>query len=206
MLYGIKWDVKGVKDFSVKSIGDMAYIMENKKKMKQLHAILLITGIPISIVQWSLLILWIATGIWQPFALFVLMVIPCVSGLSSYYFRRTVYICPQCHKVFKPEFKEVFFAQHTPTLRKLTCTRCGHKGGLCRNLWKGWTKMNKIIEFLPFLIPLMIIQFSLLGYALYHILTHKNYKRGSRTLWLIITIALNFVGPILYFLLGKEDA
>lgn len=67
--------------------------------------------------------------------------------------------------------------------------------------------MNKILEFLPFLIPLMVVQFSLLGYTLYHILTHKNYKRGSRTLWLIITIVLmNFIGPILYFLLGKEDA
>ena len=67
--------------------------------------------------------------------------------------------------------------------------------------------MNKILEFLPFLIPLMIVQFSLLGYTLYHILTHKNYKRGSRTLWLIITIVLmNFIGPILYVLLGKEDA
>ena len=66
--------------------------------------------------------------------------------------------------------------------------------------------MNKILEFLPFLIPLMIVQFSLLGYTLYHILTHKNYKRGSRTIWLIITIVLmNFIGPILYFLLGKED-
>ena len=67
--------------------------------------------------------------------------------------------------------------------------------------------MNKIIEFLPFLIPLMVVQFSLLGYTLYHILTHKNYKRGSRTIWLIITIVLmNFIGPKLYFLLGKEDA
>ena len=67
--------------------------------------------------------------------------------------------------------------------------------------------MNKIIEFLPFLIPLMVVQFSLLGYTLYHILTHKNYKRGSRTIWLIITIVLmNFIGTILYFLLGKEDA
>ena len=57
--------------------------------------------------------------------------------------------------------------------------------------------MNKILEFLPFLIPLMIVQFSLLGYTLYHILTHKNYKRGSRTLWLIITIVLmNYIGPI----------
>lgn len=67
--------------------------------------------------------------------------------------------------------------------------------------------MDNIMEFLPFLIPLVVVQFALLGYALYHILTHKNYKRGNRALWLVITIVfMNYVGPILYFLLGKEDA
>ena len=66
--------------------------------------------------------------------------------------------------------------------------------------------MDQLKEFLPFLIPLILAQFSLLGYTLYHILTHKTYKRGNRTLWLIVTIILmNFIGPILYFLLGKED-
>ena len=67
--------------------------------------------------------------------------------------------------------------------------------------------MDNIMEFLPFLIPLVIVQFALFGYTLYHILTHKTYKRGNHALWLVITIVLmNFVGPILYFLLGKEDA
>lgn len=67
--------------------------------------------------------------------------------------------------------------------------------------------LDKLIEFLPFIIPLIILQFVLLGYTLYHILTHQSYKRGSRTLWLAVTIVLmNFVGPILYFLLGREDA
>ena len=66
--------------------------------------------------------------------------------------------------------------------------------------------MDNIMELLPFLIPLVIVQYGLLAYTLHHILTHKTYKRGSRTMWLIITIVLmNFVGPILYFLLGKED-
>ena len=66
--------------------------------------------------------------------------------------------------------------------------------------------MDKFVEILPFLIPLAIAQFALLGYTLYHILTHKNYKRGNRTLRLIIAIiGMEFIGPILYFLLGKED-
>lgn len=67
--------------------------------------------------------------------------------------------------------------------------------------------MDEIMELLPFLIPLVIVEFVLLGYTLWHILTHKNYKRGSRALWLIITIVgMNYVGPILYFIFGKEDA
>ena len=67
--------------------------------------------------------------------------------------------------------------------------------------------MEIIKEFLPFLIPLIIAQFALLGYTLHHILTHKTYKRGNRTLWLAITIIfMNYIGPVLYFLLGKEDA
>ncbi len=66
--------------------------------------------------------------------------------------------------------------------------------------------MNDIVEFFPFLIPLVIVEFALFGYTLYHIFTHKTYKRGNRILWLVITIVfMNFVGPILYFLLGKED-
>ena len=67
-------------------------------------------------------------------------------------------------------------------------------------------ELTELMEFLPFLIPLVIAEFALFGYTLYHILTHKTYKRGNRTLWLVLTIVLmNFVGPILYFVLGKED-
>lgn len=67
--------------------------------------------------------------------------------------------------------------------------------------------MNKILEYLPFLIPIVIVQFALLAYTLKHILTHDHYRRGTRKQWLIITIVfMNFIGPILYFLLGKEDS
>lgn len=67
--------------------------------------------------------------------------------------------------------------------------------------------MDKIMEFLPFLIPLVIAEFALLGYTLYHIFTHDTYRRGNRITWVVVTLVLmNFVGPILYFLLGKEDA
>ena len=61
--------------------------------------------------------------------------------------------------------------------------------------------MPDINEILPFLIPLAIVEIILLIYTLHHILTHKTYKHGSRTLWIIITIAgMQFIGPILYCL------
>lgn len=66
--------------------------------------------------------------------------------------------------------------------------------------------MENLNEFLPFLIPLIVVQFGLLAYTIVHILRHRQYKRGNRTLWLIITIkGMNFIGPILYFILGKEE-
>ena len=68
------------------------------------------------------------------------------------------------------------------------------------------TMSANISELLPFLIPLAVVEFALLGYTIWHILTHKNYKHGSRVLWLIISIVgLQFIGPILYFVLGKEE-
>ncbi len=127
-LNGIKRELKSVRDFSVESIGDIAYAMENKKKLKQLHAILLITGIPMNILQWASVIFWIATGTWQLFALYVLLIIPYGILITNFYFNRVAYICPQCHEVFKPERKEALWARHTTTLRKLTCTCCGYKG------------------------------------------------------------------------------
>lgn len=67
--------------------------------------------------------------------------------------------------------------------------------------------MEQIMPILPFLIPLILVEFGLLAYTIYHILSHKNYKRGNRALWLIIVIiGMQFWGPILYFVLGKEDA
>ncbi len=67
--------------------------------------------------------------------------------------------------------------------------------------------MPDIKEMLPFLIPLIIAEIILLTVTLRHIFTQKNYKRGNRTLWVIVAIiGMEFIGPVIYFLLGKEDA
>ena len=62
-------------------------------------------------------------------------------------------------------------------------------------------------EYLPLLLPLVVAELALFVWALVHVLTHKSYKHGNRILWLIVIILMmNFVGPIHYFILGKEEA
>ena len=124
----LRRELKSVQTISVESIGDIAYTMLNKKKLKKIRMIILITGIPFSILQWGSIILWITKGFWQLFVIWAVTVIPYGIMISRYYYRSIAYICPQCHTVFRPAFKEVFFARHTPATRKLTCTSCGHHG------------------------------------------------------------------------------
>ena len=69
------------------------------------------------------------------------------------------------------------------------------------------TNFEALKEYLPLLLPLIVAELALFVWALVHVLTHKTYKRGNRVLWLIVVIVMmNFVGPILYFIFGKEDA
>ena len=130
-----KW-VESTSSFSVETIGDIATIMECQKKMSAMHRNMLLTGLPLSLLQIASILLWIFKGIWWPFVIWALAAIPWAVLWSRYYFRHTAYICPQCHEVFRPTFKEAFFANHTPKTRKLTCVKCGHKG-FCVETWGG---------------------------------------------------------------------
>ena len=60
-------------------------------------------------------------------------------------------------------------------------------------------------QYLPFLIPLAVIELGLLLASLIHIFTHKTYRIGNCVLWVIVCVLINIIGPVLYFTLGKGD-
>ena len=134
-LQELKNGLKNTVTVSLESIGDIAMFMEGRKKLKRLRWMMILTGIPVNVWQWFSIIR-IIKGIWWPFAVWVLVAVIWGTIVSLYYYNHVNYICPECHEVFKPSFKEAFWANHTPTTRKLTCVKCGHKG-FCVEVWAG---------------------------------------------------------------------
>ena len=132
----LKSGLKNRGTFSLESIGDIAVIMESRKKLKGMRWMMILTGIPVTALQWFAVIFWIVKGIWWPFVVWVLVAAVWGTLVSRYYFNHVKYICPECHEVFRPLLKEAFWANHTPTTRRLTCTACGRKG-FCVEIWGG---------------------------------------------------------------------
>ena len=130
MVEAIKREVNEMEHFSVESIGDIAHMMKHKNKLSKMRWMMVLTGIPVSVLQWTSIILWITKGLWWLFALWACVAIPWGIVISIQYYRHVNYICPECHEVFRPHFKEMFWAYHTPKMRRLTCPKCGRKG-LC---------------------------------------------------------------------------
>lgn len=63
--------------------------------------------------------------------------------------------------------------------------------------------MEELIEFLPMLLPLFVIQLVLMIVGL--IAFFKTEKtRGPKWVWLLLILALSMIGPILFFIFGRR--
>ena len=134
IIESIKKEICELESFSVESIGDIAHFMKVKNKLNKMRLTMVLTGIPVSALQCAAIILGITDGLWWLLAVWAAVAIPWAIVVSRYYFKHVAYICPECHEVFKPRFKEAFWAYHTPKMRRLTCPKCAHKG-LCLEVY-----------------------------------------------------------------------
>lgn len=64
--------------------------------------------------------------------------------------------------------------------------------------------MQELTPYIPLLIPLVIIQLVLIAAALLD-LRKQRATRGPRWMWVLIILFVNLIGPIIYFVLGREE-
>lgn len=119
---------KQFPNLSPETIGDIAFAMKRRKQLRKLHLTLLLMGILMDLLQIGTVLLWIFRHTWIPFVCCLPWVLALGVGLTALYYRGTAYLCPQCHRVFRPGLWEFLFSAHTPSTRKLTCPQCGHRG------------------------------------------------------------------------------
>jgi uncharacterized Tic20 family protein len=59
---------------------------------------------------------------------------------------------------------------------------------------------------LAVLVPLVVIQLGLLIWALYDLTRpDRRVKGGSKVVWALVIIFVNLIGPVVYFLVGREE-
>ena len=62
-------------------------------------------------------------------------------------------------------------------------------------------------ELLPLLIPLIVLELALLAVALYDLTRpERRVKGGNKLVWGLVIVFVEFFGPLIYFLFGREDA
>ena len=64
--------------------------------------------------------------------------------------------------------------------------------------------MSQIQEYLPFLIPVLIIQLVLMISALVDLIRRPSVK-GPKWVWALVIIFVNLIGPIIYFVAGRQE-
>ncbi len=124
----IREHIRSMDTIPANSVKDIEHMMNGKKMLRKTHATMLAVGIVMDIIQIGTLVLWIARGIWWPFAAAVPLVVLMGLLLIRMYYNDTMYICAECNARFRPALLKFLFSAHTPKTRKLKCPVCGHTG------------------------------------------------------------------------------
>ena len=66
--------------------------------------------------------------------------------------------------------------------------------------------MEEIQRFIPLIVPLLLVELILLAVALIDLIRRENVKYFPKWLWAVIILLINFIGPIIYLVIGREEA
>lgn len=65
--------------------------------------------------------------------------------------------------------------------------------------------MLDLTAYIPFLIPLALLQMGLAIAALIHVIRHPHYRFGNMVVWIIVVLIVSIIGPVIYFAFGRGE-
>ena len=65
--------------------------------------------------------------------------------------------------------------------------------------------MDALLEMLPLLIPILVLDAVLAVVAALHVLRHLHYRFGNKAFWLVVVVVFLLIGPITYFVVGRVE-
>ncbi len=66
------------------------------------------------------------------------------------------------------------------------------------------TPFERFLQFLPLVIPIVLLQLILLIVALVD-LVRRERTNGPKWLWAVLIIVIQLIGPIAYFIVGRKE-
>jgi hypothetical protein len=63
---------------------------------------------------------------------------------------------------------------------------------------------EKFSEFLPFIIPLVLLQLTLMIVALVDLIRREK-THGPKWVWVLVIILGEIIGPVIYLIFGRKD-
>jgi hypothetical protein len=64
--------------------------------------------------------------------------------------------------------------------------------------------MEALRPMIPYLVPVLLLALGLVLFALRD-LSRRDRVNGPKWLWVLIIVLIQFIGPMLYFVVGRRD-
>jgi hypothetical protein len=64
---------------------------------------------------------------------------------------------------------------------------------------------GEFVEMLPLLVPLLLVWFILLVVGLWDLIPRQR-TRGPKWVWYVVVVCFSMIGPVVYFLFGRDES
>ena len=66
-------------------------------------------------------------------------------------------------------------------------------------------EMESLVQMLPYMVPLIILEVVLLVVALADLAKRKRVTGGNKIIWVLVTVCIHLIGPVIYLIAGRKE-